>query len=676
MSLLRLNGAPAAQLASPVRALCCASFTSDLVTTMTPVKLCHCNYGVVASSRMFSTFLREYQGLLRHRYRALASFPASQFSSASQLPRKKKLLPAPKAVGTSLQDLFKQDLPSVNPFTIDPSATVVPYLEDSSRKVDGGKLYVETYGCQMNVNDMEIVLAIMKDSGYTEIVQTPEESDIIFINTCAIRENAEHKIWHRLNYFKHLKTRWNRDPVLSATRPAKPPKVAVLGCMAERLKEKLIVADKMVDVVCGPDAYRDLPRLLSLVDEGQTGINTLLSLEETYADVSPVRIAKNSVTAFVSIMRGCNNMCSFCIVPFTRGRERSRPVTSIVREVGELWEQGVKEVVLLGQNVNSYNDTSETDAEDGTTLGTEESPVPAIMEASVGDKKAKYMSTLSPGFSTVYKTKELGLSFTHLLDVLSAKYPEMRFRFTSPHPKDFPDDLLFLMRDRANVCNMIHLPAQSGSTRVLERMRRGYSREAYLACVERIRLILPDVSISSDFISGFCGESEEDHQDTLKLVEAVGYDMAYMFAYSMREKTHAHRNYEDDVPEPVKQRRLAEMITKFRETTLPRFTSQLQTMQLVLVEGPNKRAPETELVGKSDKGHRVIFPKVPVMDGLSAAVNSEEGCNPFDRKACEEMYDLQPGDFVEVYITETTHASLRGEPLLRTSIAQFHEKYS
>lgn len=662
------------------------------------LKLCcllSCNsvgYNGVASSRMFSTLWRvsrDYQGLLlssRHGYRALASmsvpFLASQFST-SQLSRKKKL-PTPRAVGTSLQDLFKQDLQT--PFNIDPSATVVPYLEDTSRKVDGGKLYVETYGCQMNVNDMEIVLAIMKDSGYTEIVQTPEESDIIFINTCAIRENAEHKIWHRLNYFKHLKSRWNRDPLVSATRPARPPKVAVLGCMAERLKEKLIVADKMVDVVCGPDAYRDLPRLLSLVDEGQTGINTLLSLEETYADVSPVRIAKNSVTAFVSVMRGCNNMCSFCIVPFTRGRERSRPVSSIVREVGELWEQGVKEVILLGQNVNSYNDTSENDAEDGngtllsvSELGTEkgkESQLPAIMESNFGDKKAMYMSTLSPGFSTIYKTKELGLSFTHLLDVLSVEYPEMRFRFTSPHPKDFPDDLLFLMRERPNVCNMIHLPAQSGSTRVLERMRRGYSREAYLACVERIRMIIPDVSISSDFISGFCGETEEDHQDTLKLVEAVGYDMAYMFAYSMREKTHAHRNYEDDVPEPVKQRRLAEMITKFRETTLPRFTSQLQTMQLVLVEGPNKRAPETELVGKSDKGHRVIFPKVPVMDGLSAAGDSEEACNPFDRKACQEMVDLKPGDFVEVYITETTHASLRGEPLLRTSITQFHEKYN
>jgi len=568
----------------------------------------------------------------------------------------------------------------------------VPYLEeDFGSKVERGRMYVETYGCQMNVNDMEIVLAIMKDAGYTEIVDQPEAADIIFINTCAIRENAEHKIWHRLNYFKHLKTRWTRNKALTLTRPANPPKVAVLGCMAERLKEKLIVADKMVDVVCGPDAYRDLPRLLSLVDEGQTGINTLLSLEETYADVSPVRIAQNSVTAFVSVMRGCNNMCSFCIVPFTRGRERSRPVDSIVREVGELWEQGVREVMLLGQNVNSYNDRSGNVVEgyDGSWfkdnnvtifVGEEEGDgdIVSVAEGSNGDNRFTSPTILSPGFSTLYKIKEGGLRFCHLLDCLSIRYPEMRFRFTSPHPKDFPDELLYLMRERPNLCNMIHLPAQSGSSTVLERMRRGYTKDAYLACVERIRTILPDVSISSDFITGFCGETEEDHEDTLKLVEAVGYDMAYMFAYSMRERTHAHRNYADDVPESVKQRRLSELIATFRRTTTPRFESQLGSTQLVLVEGPNKRAPETELIGKSDKGHKVVFPRTPVPDSLHTGEDSgfEETCEIINRDRCSHvMVNLEPGDFVEVYITGTTVASLRGEPLLRTNLAQFHKKY-
>jgi MiaB/RimO family radical SAM methylthiotransferase len=249
--------------------------------------------------------------------------------------------------------------------------------------------------------------------------------------------------------------------------------------MAERLKEKILDSDKMVDVVCGPDAYRDLPRLLQEVDYGQKGINTLLSLEETYADITPVRISDNSVTAFVSIMRGCNNMCSFCIVPFTRGRERSRPVSSVVREVGELWDAGVKEVMLLGQNVNSYNDTSE------------------VEELEPGNNWQ-----LSEGFSSRCKVKNMGLRFADLLDQLSLEYPEMRFRFTSPHPKDFPDELLYLMRDRHNICKQIHLPAQSGSTEVLERMKRGYTREAYLELVQKIRNVIPDAGLSSDFISG------------------------------------------------------------------------------------------------------------------------------------------------------------------------------
>lgn len=490
----------------------------------------------------------------------------------------------------------------------------------------------------MNVNDMEIVLSIMKKAGYGEIVQVPESAEIIFINTCAIRDNAEQKVWQRLNYFWFLKRHWKSNVASGRSQSMRPPKVVVLGCMAERLKDKILDADKMVDVVCGPDAYRDLPRLLEEVDYGQKGINTLLSLEETYADISPVRISKNSISAFVSIMRGCNNMCSFCIVPFTRGRERSRSVESIVREVGELWSEGVKEVTLLGQNVNSYNDTSEFEKE--TEPG--------------GNWK------LSEGFSSMSKVKRVGLRFSDLLDRLAVEFPEMRFRFTSPHPKDFPDELLDIMRDRYNICKSIHLPAQTGSSTVLDRMRRGYTREAYLELVKKIRNVIPDMGISSDFICGFCGESEEEHEDTLSLIKAVGYDMAYMFAYSMREKTHAHRNYVDDVPEEVKQRRLTEMIDTFRKSTGQCYDSQIDSIQLVLVEGPNKRAPETELMGKTDRGHRVSFRSVPVPD----TVNNNGPRTPVT------------GDFVEVHILNSTRASLSGDAISITKLSSFYENMS
>nr|QGV85751.1 transcription factor [Lavandula angustifolia] len=496
-----------------------------------------------------------------------------------------------------------------------------------------GRIYHETYGCQMNVNDMEIVLSIMKNSGYSEVVEIPESAEIIFINTCAIRDNAEQKVWQRLNYFWFLKRQWKNNVAIGRSQSLHPPKVVVLGCMAERLKDKILDADKMVDVVCGPDAYRDLPRLLEEVDSGQKGINTLLSLEETYADINPVRIAKNSISAFVSVMRGCNNMCSFCIVPFTRGRERSRPVESIVREVAELWKEGVKEVTLLGQNVNSYNDTS------------------GVEEVESGENWKH-----SDGFSSKCKVKNVGLRFADLLDRLASEFPDMRFRYTSPHPKDFPDELLYVMRDRVNICKSIHLPAQSGSSSVLERMRRGYTREAYLDLVTKIRTIIPDMGISSDFICGFCGETEEDHQETLSLVRTVGYDMAYMFAYSMREKTHAHRNYVDDVPDGVKQRRLTELIEAFRESTGQCFDSQLRSVQLVLVEGPNKRAPETELMGKSDRGHRVSFAILPIPDKLNNDVNR----NP------------KVGDYVEVNILKSTRASLHGQALAITTLSSFY----
>lgn len=513
---------------------------------------------------------------------------------------------------------------------------ILPDTPEVSQVLQKGRVYHETYGCQMNINDMEIVLAIMKKAGYTDMVEDPESAEVIFINTCAIRDNAEQKVWQRLNYFWFLKRNWKINVAQGRSQSVRPPKVVVLGCMAERLKDKILDSDKMVDVVCGPDAYRDLPRLLEEVDYGQKGINTLLSLEETYADISPVRISQNSITAFVSVMRGCNNMCSFCIVPFTRGRERSRPVDSIVREVEELSQEGVKEVTLLGQNVNSYNDAS--GVEEGVDPGTN--------------------WELSEGFSSMCKVKSTGRRFADLLDRLSTEFPEMRFRFTSPHPKDYPDDLLYLMRDRHNICKCIHLPAQSGNSEALQRMRRGYTREAYLDLVEKIHKIIPDVALTSDFICGFCGETEEEFSDTLSLIKAVGYDMAYMFAYSMREKTHAHRNYTDDVPEDVKQRRLTEMIETFRESTGQRYDSQIDTIQLVLVEGPNRRAPETELTGKSDKGHRVSFKMMPLPDRDS-----------------QDVIERTPkvGDFVEVRISRSTRASLFGEALAITKLSSFYK---
>ncbi|KAI8553775.1 hypothetical protein RHMOL_Rhmol05G0042500 [Rhododendron molle] len=475
-----------------------------------------------------------------------------------------------------------------------------------------GHIYHETYGCQMNVNDMEIVLSIMKKAGYSEVVEVPESAEIIFINTCAIRDNAEQKVWQRLNYFRFLKRHWKSNVAIGRSQSVHPPKVVVLGCMAERLKDKIVDVGKMVDVVCGPDAYRDLPRLLEEVDYGQKGINTLLSLEETYADISPVRISKK----------------------FSWGRERSRPVESIVREVAELWKEGVKEVTLLGQNVNSYNDASAAEEE---------------VESGADWK-------LSEGFSSTCKVKRTGQRFADLLDHLAVQFPEMRFRYSSPHPKDFPHELLYVMRDRYNICKSIHLPAQTGSTTVLERMRRGYSREAYLDLVQKIRRIIPDVGLSSDFIYGFCGETEEEHKDTVSLMKAVGYDMAYMFAYSMREKTHAHRNYIDDVPDAVKQRRLTELIAAFRESTGPCFDIQIGTTQLVLVEGPYKRAPNTELIGKSDRGHRVSFANLTVPD----------------RDCYDGKRNPRVGDFVEVRISKSSRASLFGKALAITKLSSFY----
>jgi len=380
--------------------------------------------------------------------------------------------------------------------------------------------------------------------------------------------------------------------------------------MAERLKEKVFdLKGHIVDVICGPDAYRDLPRLLDTALTGQRGVNVMLSLEETYADIAPVRLDDSKHSAFVSIMRGCNNMCAFCIVPFTRGRERSRPINSIVDEVKRLSDQGVREIILLGQNVNSYHDKSGTDdiEDNNTAVPNDDVIVP-----------------MSRNFKTIYRPPKLTSSskrFVNLLDTLSAVDPNMRIRFTSPHPKDFPDGLLQLMRDRHNICKQIHLPVQSGSSAVLDRMRRGYTREAYLELVQRIREIIPDVALSSDFIVGFCGETEEDHQLTLDIMRQVGFQMAYMFAYSMRPGTMAHRRYTDDVPLEIKQRRLQELIDLFYAQQVTQTQSLIETKpeQVVLVEGFSKKS-EDFLQGKIDNGRTVCFPIQPVSVAAGADV--------------------------------------------------------
>mmetsp|Transcript_32826 Transcript_32826/g.82401 ORF Transcript_32826/g.82401 Transcript_32826/m.82401 type:complete len:673 (-) Transcript_32826:41-2059(-) len=510
----------------------------------------------------------------------------------------------------------------------------VPYLNDLSTtsNSDRKKVYIETYGCQMNVSDTEIVASILQQNGYDQTTEE-DEADSVLLNTCAIRDNAEQKIWDRLYYFRSVRRKRKKTQPLS---------VGVLGCMAERLKKKLLETDKLVDVVVGPDAYRDLPRLLRNADDGQAGINVILSADETYADVAPVRVGTNGVHAFVSIMRGCNNMCSYCIVPFTRGRERSRPVESIVDEVRALSDQGYKEVVLLGQNVNSYNDTS-----------VEEKP------------SADY--SLARGFSTIYKKPDDGLRFADLVDRVSRVDSEMRIRFTSPHPKDFPDPLLHLIRERANVCRSIHIPAQSGSSAVLERMRRNHTVEAYIALIDHIREIVPDVSLSSDFISGFCGETEEDHQQTLSLLHRVKYDHAFMFAYSLREKTHAHRQLSDDVPHDVKQRRLREVIDTFYSLAREKNELEVGKTHLVLVEGPSRKNPHA-LVGKTDTNKKVVFEQKSAPVSYQAYQRQSSGSTSSDPAPGSVP---APGQYVAVRITSSSGVTLRGQLLAHSTIAEF-----
>eukprot|EP00903_Cladosiphon_okamuranus_P022104 g20326.t1 len=524
-----------------------------------------------------------------------------------------------------------------------------------------GSFFIETYGCQMNVSDSEVVRAILLDAGFRE-ADSLEEAGVVLANTCAIRERAEGKVWDRLKFFTSIRRRRK----LAATHAAKARqpvpgglsdlKIGVLGCMAERLKESLLERGG-VDLVTGPDAYRDLPRLLGLVGTAGRGestgaVNVQLSQDETYADITPVRLVSSTseaVSAFISIMRGCNNMCTYCIVPFTRGRERSRPLGSIVDEAMRLRDDGVREITLLGQNVNSYHDRSEA--------------------ATAAYKGTDY--TTSAGFGNTFRSRGgAGAYFAELLAEVASAVPEVRVRFTSPHPKDFPDEVLAAIATFPNICRQLHLPAQSGSTMMLERMGRGYSREAYLALVEHARAVVPGVSISSDFISGFCGETEADHQDTLSLMEIVRYDQAFMYAYSLREKTRAARRLEDDVPPEVKQRRLEEVIETFRKNALAKnLEEEIGQDRLVLVEGRSRRWSEAapELTGRTDGNKRVVFPDKGVIDGLgryspgSSAPQQQQQTGVF----------LRPGDYALVSIHDTSGITLIGSAVARTTLGEY-----
>ena len=424
------------------------------------------------------------------------------------------------------------------------------------------KLYIESYGCQMNFSDSEIVASILQSSGF-DTTSEIHEADVIFLNTCSIREKAEQTVRNRLTQFVSLK---KKKPELL---------VGVLGCMAERLKTKLLEEEKIVDLVAGPDAYRDLPNLIHQVDDGSKAVNTFLSREETYADVSPVRLNSNGVTAFISIMRGCDNMCSFCVVPFTRGRERSRDPHSIVAEAKDLFEKGFREVTLLGQNVDSYK------------------------WSSIENNKARLEKN---GIDEV-------VNFANLLEMAAQINPLLRIRFSTSHPKDITDEVLHTMSRYENICKYIHLPAQSGNTRILELMNRGYSREWYLDRVKSVREILgDDCGLSSDMIAGFCSETEEEHQDTLSLMDLVQYDYSYMFHYSERPATLAAKKLQDDIPLDIKKRRLDEIIKKQSELSLKRNKLDVGRVFKVLIEGTSRKSP-SQLQGRNSQNKVVIFPK-------------------------------------------------------------------
>jgi tRNA-2-methylthio-N6-dimethylallyladenosine synthase len=449
------------------------------------------------------------------------------------------------------------------------------------------KLFIESYGCQMNFSDSEIVASILSNQGYNT-TQNLEDADLVLVNTCSIRDKAEQTVRKRLKYYDRIK---DKNPNM---------KVGVLGCMAERLKTKFLEEEKIVDLVVGPDAYKDLPNLLADVEEGRDAINVILSKEETYGDISPVRLNSNGVSAFVSITRGCDNMCTFCVVPFTRGRERSRDPQSIIEEVNDLWNKGYKEVTLLGQNVDSY---------------------------------LWYGGGLKKDFDKASDLqKATAVNFAKLLELCAKAQPKMRFRFSTSNPQDMTLDVIETMAKFENICNYIHLPVQSGSNRILKEMNRLHSREEYFELIDNIRRIIPDVAISQDMIAGFPTETEEDHQDTLSLMEYVKYDYGFMFAYSERPGTLAGRKMEDDVPANVKQRRLNEIQALQRRHSLYRTQQHVGKIEEILIEKSSKKS-DAHWAGRNSQNTVAVFPK--------------------------EHY--KPGDFVNVKILDCTSATLIGE---------------
>jgi tRNA-2-methylthio-N6-dimethylallyladenosine synthase len=435
------------------------------------------------------------------------------------------------------------------------------------------KVYIETYGCQMNVADSEVVISILYEAGF-ELTENIKDAGLILINTCSIRDNAEQRIWGRLKAISHLKKQKN------------DLKIGIIGCMAERLKEKLIETDQLVDIVAGPDAYMDLPSLVNEAEAGHKAVNVLLSREETYADISPVRMDKNGVSSFVSIMRGCNNMCAYCVVPYVRGAERSRNPDSIMKEVKELFEMGYREVTLLGQNVDSYR----WDDDRGS------------------------------------------MGFPELLEKVAMINPLLRVRFSTSHPKDISDELLYTIARNKNICKHIHLPAQSGSSRILKLMNREYTREWYIDRVNAIHTIIPECSLSTDMITGFCTETEEDHKESLSLMEWAGFDFAYMFKYSERPGTKAARKLKDDISESVKSERLSEMISLQNRLSAKSKKNDIGMVFDVLIEGFSKRSSDY-LSGRTSQNKVVVFP----------------GC------------DFKKGEYVKVLIERCTSATLIGK---------------
>jgi len=441
------------------------------------------------------------------------------------------------------------------------------------------KMYIESYGCQMNFSDSEIVASILTKEGFST-TQNINEADLVFVNTCSIREKAELTVRKRLEFYNSIKKKDNPGMI-----------VGVLGCMAERLKEKFLEEEKLVDLVIGPDAYRDLPNLLKQVDDGRKAVNVFLSKEETYADINPVRLGGNGVTAFVSITRGCDNMCTFCVVPFTRGRERSRNPENIVNECKQLLKDGYKEVTLLGQNVDSY------------------------LWFGGGAKKDFKKSSKND--------QENSISFANLLEMVAEVGIELRIRFSTSNPQDMTTDVIKVMAKHKNICNYIHLPVQSGSDGILEKMNRGYSREKYITLIDKIRDLIPDCAISMDMIAGFCSEKEQDHQDTLSLMDYVKYEYGYMFKYSERPNTAAERKFEDDIPNDVKQRRLSEIIEKQLSHSFIRNKEKVGKTFEVLVEGKSKKSEE-KLYGRTTHNSAVVFPKGNYKKGDYVMVKIED----------------------------------------------------